>query len=82
MKERLARILLRMLEAVPLPLMAFILEGLMLMIWAVDRKHRRIARINLRIGFPEMAEGEAQRIIRRAYRRMGTSAAEFIHIPR
>ena len=82
MKERLARILLGMLEAVPLPLMAFILEGLMLLIWAVDRKHRRIARINLRIAFPEMAEGEAQRIIRRAYRRMGTSAAEFIHIPR
>ena len=82
MKERFARILLRLLEAVPLPLMAILLEGLMLLVWAIDRKHRRIARINLRIAFPEMEEGEARRIIRHAYRRMGTSAAEFIHIPR
>jgi len=54
----------------------------MLLVWAVDRRHRRVARINLRIAFPEMGDGEAFRIIRRCYQRMGTSAAEFVHLPR
>ncbi len=82
MKERLARILLRLLEAVPLAWLAVFCEGVMSLVWAIDRKHRRIARINLRIAFPEMGEEEVRRIIRRCYQRMGTSAAEFIHIPK
>ncbi len=82
MKEKLARALLRILEAVPLPLLAVFCETVMLLVWCVDRKHRRIARINLGIAFPEMEDAEAFRIIRRCYRRMGTSAAEFIHIPK
>ena len=82
MKERLARFLLRLLEAIPLAVMAFFLEGLMLIVWAIDRKHRRIARINLKIAFPEMDEKEAGRIIRYCYKRVGTSAAEFLHIPK
>lgn len=82
MKERLVRFLLRLLEAVPLPLLAAVLEGLMGAVCAVDRKHRRIARINLRIAFPEMGDEEAGRIIRRSYLRLGTLAAEFIHMPK
>jgi KDO2-lipid IV(A) lauroyltransferase len=81
-KERIARIFLRFLEAVPLPALALFCEALMLLVCAIDRKHRRIARINLRIAFPEMGDVEADRIIRACYRRMGTSAAEFVHIPR
>jgi KDO2-lipid IV(A) lauroyltransferase len=82
MKEKLARILLRLLEAIPLAWLAVFCEGVMSLVWAIDRKHRRVARINLRIAFPSMGEKEAQRIIRRCYQRMGTSAAEFIHIPK
>ena len=82
MKERLARLVLRALEAVPLPLLAAVCEAAMLLVWAIDRRHRRIARINLRIAFPEMEDREARRIIRRCYRQMGTSAAEFVHLPR
>jgi len=81
-KERIARAILRFLESVPLPLLAGVFESAMLLVWAADRKHRRIARINLRIAFPEMGDAEAFRIIRKCYRQMGTSAAEFIHIPR
>jgi KDO2-lipid IV(A) lauroyltransferase len=81
-KERLARLVLRALEAVPLPLLAAVCEAAMLLVWAIDRRHRRIARINLRIAFPEMEDREARRIIRRCYRQMGTSAAEFVHLPR
>ena len=82
MKERIVRLFLRILEAVPLPALAWFCESIMLLVYAVDRKHRRIARINLRIAFPEMGDVEADRIIRACYRRMGTSAAEFVHLPK
>jgi KDO2-lipid IV(A) lauroyltransferase len=81
-KERLARLVLRALEAVPLPLLAAVCEAAMLLVWAIDRRHRRIARINLRIAFPDMGDREARVIIRRCYSQMGTSAAEFVHLPR
>ena len=82
MKERIARVFLRILEAVPLPALAWFCEAMMLLLYAVDRRHRRIARINLRIAFPEMGDAEADRIIRACYRQMGTSAAEFVHLPK
>ena len=82
MKERLARIAVRLLEAVPLPLLAAVCEAAMMLVWAVDRRHRKVARINLRIAFPEMGDAQASRITRRCYRQMGTSAAEFVHLPR
>ena len=80
MKERIARAFLRLLEAVPLPALARFCEAVMFLVYAVDRKHRRIARINLRIAFPEMENAEANRIVRACYRHMGTSAAEFVHL--
>ena len=82
MKEKVARAFLRFLEAVPLPALAAFCEAVMLLVCAIDRKHRRIARINLRIAFPEMGDAEADRIIRSCYRQMGTSAAEFVHLPK
>ena len=82
MTERITRGFLRMLEALPLPVLSALCEAAMLALWAVDRKHRRIARINLRIAFPEMEEEEANRIIRKCYLRIGTSAAEFVHLPK
>ena len=82
MKERIARLFLRFLEAVPLPALASFCEAVMLLVCAIDRKHRRIARINLRIAFPEMGDAEADRIIWTCYRNMGTSAAEFVHLPK
>jgi len=82
MKERLARALLRVLESVPLPVLAFLCEGVMTLVWAADRKHRRIARINVGIAFPEKDDAEASRIVRECYRRMGTSLAEFLRMPK
>ncbi|MBI5419407.1 MAG: lysophospholipid acyltransferase family protein [Deltaproteobacteria bacterium] len=82
MKERLFRAILKIAEAIPLPLRAALFEAVMLVVWAVDARHRRIGRINLRIAFPEMEDRAASRIIRLCYVRMGTSAAEFIHIPK
>ncbi len=82
LKEKAVRFVLRLLEAVPLPWLAVFCEGVMLLVWAVDRKHRDVARVNLAIAFPEMGDEEARRIIRRCYQRMGTSAAEFIYLPK
>jgi len=70
------------MEAVPLRIRAALFEGLMLLVWALDVRHRKIARVNLRIVFPEMEDREAARIVRLCYKRMGTSAAEFVHIPK
>jgi KDO2-lipid IV(A) lauroyltransferase len=81
-RERIARAILRILESVPLPLLSSFCEAMMLLLWAIDRKHRRIARINLGIAFPEMGDAEADRIIRACYRQMGASAAEFVHFPK
>jgi len=81
-KEKVARAFLRFLEALPLPAFAAFCEAVMLLVCAIDRKHRRIARINLRIAFPEVGDAEADRITRACYRQMGTSAAEFVRLPK
>lgn len=82
MKEKAYRAALRLMMAVPLPIRAFLFETIMLLVWALDARHRKIGRINLQIAFPGMEDREAARIIRLCYKRMGTSAAEFVHIPK
>ena len=82
MKEKVFRAALRLMEAIPLPIRAALFELVMLLVWAVDGKHRKIGRINLRIAFPEMEDREAARIVRLCYARMGTAAAEFVHLPK
>ena len=82
MKEKVYRAALRIMEAVPLRIRAAFFEAVMLLVWALAGRHRKIARINLRIAFPEMADREAARVIRLCYQRLGTSAAEFVHIPK
>ncbi|MGE5189449.1 MAG: lysophospholipid acyltransferase family protein [Gemmatimonadota bacterium] len=82
MRGKFLRAVLRALEALPVSVRAALFEGAMWAVWAADAKHRRIARINLRIAFPGMGEREASRIIRLGYVRLGTSAAEFLEIPK
>lgn len=80
--ERLYRAGLRLLEAIPLRARAALFESVMGCLWAIDARHRRVGRVNLRIAFPEMDDREISRILRACYLRMGTSAAEFIELPR
>lgn len=82
MREKAYRAALALMEAIPLRIRAALFELVMLIVWAIDAKHRRIGRINLRIAFPEMEDREAVRIIRLCYLRIGTAAAEFVHIPK
>lgn len=80
--ETVYRAMTRLLEGIPLGTRAAILEALMGCLWAIDGRHRRVGRINLRIAFPEMGDREASRILRTCYLRMGTSIAEFVEQPR
>lgn len=82
MKEKVCRAVIRVMEAVPMRMRAALFEAVMLLVWAFDAKHRKIGRINLRLAFPDMGDREAARIVRICYMRMGTAAAEFIHIPK
>ena len=82
MREKAYRAVLAVMEAIPLRIRAGLFELVMLLVWAMDAKHRKIGRINLRIAFPEMEDREAARIIRLCYLRIGTAAAEFVHIPK
>jgi KDO2-lipid IV(A) lauroyltransferase len=82
MREKAYRAAMAVMEAIPLRLRAALFELVMLIVWATDAKHRKIGRINLRIAFPEMEAREAARIVRLCYLRIGTAAAEFVHIPK
>lgn len=82
MRNKAYRAALRLMGGVPLRIRAALFELAMLLVWATDAKHRKIGRINLRIAFPEMGDREAARIVRICYMRMGTAAAEFVHIPK
>jgi len=81
-RERLLNAAIWVLERVPLRVLAAVFESLFSMAWAVDRRHRRYARINLGIAFPGIGERDARRITHRLYRGMGTGLAELIRMPR
>jgi KDO2-lipid IV(A) lauroyltransferase len=82
MREKAYRAVLAVTGAIPLRLRAILFELVLLLAWSMDAKHRKIARINLRIAFPEMEDREAARIIRLCYKRIGIAAAEFVHMPK
>ena len=82
MSDRLLNAAIRVLERVPTPLLAAVFESLCSVAWAVDRRHRGYARINLGIAFPGIGERDARRITHRLYRGMGTGLAELIRMPR
>lgn len=81
MKGRLLNAAIRVLERVPTPVLAAAFETLCSVAWALDRRHRGYARINLGIAFPGIGDRDARRIIHRMYRGMGTGLAELIRMP-
>jgi KDO2-lipid IV(A) lauroyltransferase len=82
MNDRLLNATIRVLERVPTPLLAAVFESLCSLAWALDRRHRGYARINLGIAFPGIGDRDARRITHRLYRGMGTGLAELIRMPR
>ena len=82
MKGRLLNAAIRVLERVPAPVLAAAFESLCSVAWALDRRHRGYARINLGIACPGIADRDVRRITHRLYRGMGTGLAELIRMPR
>ena len=57
------------------------LDVLATMVYCLDGYHRRIARVNLRIAFPELGAAELRRIARRSFRNTGRNLLEISRMP-
>lgn len=80
MKNGFIRYILNFFEKVPLPMLMPLFEILAMVYCFVDKKHRKIAKINLDIAFPDMEEARKKKIISRSYRNLARTAAEVIKI--
>ena len=67
---------------IPLSWRIFFFEGLGRLFYRLDDRHRRIARRNLALAFPEIGSQEREELIRGAFSHLGRVAAEFSFIPR
>lgn len=62
---------LRMLALLPLPASRLMGAGLGLLYYLTNAKRRRIARVNLRLCFPELSDRSRRQLLRRHFRRAG-----------
>lgn len=56
--------------------------GLADMAWRLDRKHRRIGRINLDFAFPDESEQWKERVLRKSFRQVGDHVVELSRLMR
>lgn len=73
---RVAIFCLWLLHFLPLALLAPIGRGLGLLLYALGRERRRVARTNLRLCFPALDERERERLVRRHFGAFGRSVLE------
>ena len=73
---RLGFFVLWLLHFLPLALLSRIGQGFGMLLYAFARERRRIARINLRLCFPEMADRPREALGRRHFRAMGRGLLE------
>jgi KDO2-lipid IV(A) lauroyltransferase len=73
---RLGLFLIWLLHFLPLGVQARFGAGLGLLLYAFGRERRRVARINLRLCFPEMADAAREKLVRRHFRAFGRSVLE------
>lgn len=74
--------LLSAVNRIPLKVRIWLLEGLSQLLFATDRRHRRIAERNLALAFGKKTDRERTQIARSAFRNMGRVMAEFSFTPR
>jgi lauroyl/myristoyl acyltransferase len=66
-----ARILIGLVQALPLGLVVILGRASGAVAWHLDRRHRRVALANLKLAFPEKTEREIRGIARENFRRLG-----------
>jgi len=76
------RLLFSTINLIPLKLSIWFLESLGLVLYALDGRHRRIAKRNLAIAFKNRGDEELSRVTRSVFRNLGRVVAEFSFIPR
>jgi Kdo2-lipid IVA lauroyltransferase/acyltransferase len=78
------RVVVCVLQAVPLRVALGIAHVLALLAYRVDKRHREVARDNLRHAFPERCadSAECERLVRACYRHFCTMAIEIACLPR
>lgn len=65
-----------LLHFLPLSLLAPIGEGLGVLLYWLGRERRQVARINLRLCFPEMSDAAREKLVRRHFRAFARSVLE------
>jgi KDO2-lipid IV(A) lauroyltransferase len=73
---RLGVFIVWLLHFLPLWLLAPLGQGLGMLLYAFGRERRRVARINLRLCFPQLPEAEGEKLVRRHFRAFGRSFLE------
>jgi KDO2-lipid IV(A) lauroyltransferase len=72
----LLRLVLALLRALPYSIASVLLDQLAHLIFRIDAKHRRIARINLCIAFPELSDRDHDRIARKSFQNLARNLLE------
>jgi KDO2-lipid IV(A) lauroyltransferase len=73
---RVGIFLVWLLHFLPLSLLAHLGQGLGMLLYVLGRERRRVARTNLRLCFPELAESAREKLLRRHFRAFGRSFLE------
>jgi KDO2-lipid IV(A) lauroyltransferase len=73
---RVALALIWLLHFLPLAVLSRVGEGFGLLVYAVARDRRRVARTNLRLCFPRWSESDVRRTVRRHFQAFGRAVLE------
>ncbi len=77
MMTRIGLFLLWLLHFLPLAVLARAGQGVGMLLYWLGRERRRVARINLRLCFPELSDKEREALVRRHFRAFGRSFVEY-----
>ena len=70
----LARVLVAIIQALPLGIVARLGRGGGALWWLIDRKHSRLVKANLSAAFPDKSAHEIKSIARETFRRIGENS--------
>src|SRR5947207_6906380 len=76
------RLAVCLIQALPASAARAVAAGLAWLAYRVDRRHRDIARGNLRHAFPDATDDRLDRLVRAVYRHFCTVAVEIVLFPR